>query len=261
MNKTKYSQLRNSEDWGTEGGVSSSDSQDLKPPRFTRRLQHTILYSLLITTNIVFLSLWLTAKEKNGTDYSSCVRPQLTFSPATEAIRYEKKRLWRDIDGPNPFTGVPRPELDKAWHDLLEPMTIKVTAEELEKFSEGDTSIALRDGSGYIAEMAAYHELHCNKRIRRYIFFDYYYHNLTEEEQRTEDTHIDHCLEYWRESVMCRGDTTMGTFYWRESDGYPTSRVYTDNECVDWTAFDTWSRKRMVDMSDRSILEDSPFGN
>jgi hypothetical protein len=54
---------------------------------------------------------------------------------------------------------------------------------------------------------------------------------------------------------MCRGDVTLGTFYWRDTDGYPTSRVYTDNECVDWQALDTWARKRMVDMSDYSILK------
>jgi hypothetical protein len=41
-------------------------------------------------------------------------------------------------------------------------MTIKVSADELSQFSESDSSIALKDGSGYIAEMAVYHELHCN---------------------------------------------------------------------------------------------------
>lgn len=50
---------------------------------------------------------------------------------------------------------------------------------------------------------------------------------------------------------MCRGDTTLGTLFWRE-DGMPTSRVYTDNECVDWKALDHWARQRMVDMSDYS---------
>lgn len=40
-------------------------------------------------------------------------------APADSAIRYEKKRLWRDIDGPNPFTGKPRPEFDQAWRDII----------------------------------------------------------------------------------------------------------------------------------------------
>ncbi|KAJ4305492.1 hypothetical protein N0V90_001023 [Kalmusia sp. IMI 367209] len=254
MDTTKYSQLRGSDEADHEEPARFAEYGVNKLPTASQRKRHIVVYSLLVISNILFLSLWTTSSYKNIPAQESCVRPQLTYSPATEALRYEKRRLWRDIDGPNPFTGAPRPELDKAWHDLLEPMTIKVTAEEFARFSEGDTSIALKDGSGYIAEMAAYHELHCNKRIRRYIFYDYYYHNLTAEEQITEDKHIDHCLEYWRESVMCRGDVTLGTFYWRDTDGYPTSRVYTDNECVDWTALDTWARKRMVDMSDRSIL-------
>ena len=38
-------------------------------------------------------------------------------------------------------------------------MVIKLSADELAAF--GEPSIALRDGSGYIGEMAVYHELHC----------------------------------------------------------------------------------------------------
>lgn len=57
---------------------------------------------------------------------------------------------------------------------------------------------------------------------------------------------------------MCRGDTTLGTFFWRK-DGMPTSRVYTDNECVDWQMLDHWARQRMVDMTDYSVLvKDDP---
>jgi len=76
---------------------------------------------------------------------------------------------------------------------------------------------------------------------------------MTKEEREIEDAHMDHCLEYWRQSAMCRGDVTMGTFFWRP-DGMATSRVYTDNECVDWQALDTWARKRMVNTSDYSLF-------
>lgn len=46
---------------------------------------------------------------------------------------------------------------------LLTPLaiTIKVSGDELARFSGGDTTIAFKDGSGYIAEMGVYHELHC----------------------------------------------------------------------------------------------------
>jgi hypothetical protein len=77
--------------------------------------------------------------------------------------------------------------------------------------------------------------------------------NITADELVRENTHIDHCLEYWREAAMCRGDTTLATFRWK--DGLPYSRVYSDHECVDWEALDDWARGRMVDMSDYSILK------
>lgn len=217
--------------------------------RTSWKLQVAIL--ALILSNITFASLWLKSWVDGAPPLASdCRRPRLTYSPADSAIRYEKKRLWRDIDGPNPFTGKPRPEFDQAWRDIIAPITIKVSGEELVRFSEGDSTIAFKDGSGYIAEMGMYHELHCVKRVRRYLHLDHYYPNMTEEDRVREDTHIDHCLEYWRQSVMCRGDTTLGTFFWR--DGVPTSRVYTDNECVDWYALDHWARQRKVDAADYS---------
>lgn len=38
-------------------------------------------------------------------------------------------------------------------------MTIKISADELSHLP--DDSIAMKDGSGYIAELTVYHELHC----------------------------------------------------------------------------------------------------
>ncbi|KAI0867571.1 hypothetical protein GGS24DRAFT_515174 [Hypoxylon argillaceum] len=244
----------------TEEDEEHSDSRNfkskgsLRTPNYKSGMTYAIVVILLIISNVSFCVLWRKAMSQEiRQDVSDCVRPQLIYSPATSAIRYVKKRLWRDIDGPNPFTGKPRPELDEAWRKIIAPITIKVSGSELNRFSEGDSTIAFKDGSGYIAELAVYHELHCVKRVRRYLSLEYYYPNMTAADRVREDSHIDHCLEYWRESAMCRGDTTLGTFFWR--DGVPTSRVYTDNECVDWNALDNWARQRKVDMSDYSQFE------
>ncbi|KAI1324529.1 hypothetical protein F5Y16DRAFT_402384 [Xylariaceae sp. FL0255] len=211
---------------------------------------YAFIIGVLVVSNITFYTLWIKSmSDDSSRQASECVRPQLIYSPATSSIRYEKKRLWRDIDGPNHFTGKPRPELDSAWEELIGPLVIKVSGDELNHFSEGDTSIAFKDGSGFLAEMGAYHELHCVRRVRRYLNLDHYYPNMTAADRIIEDTHMDHCLEYWRQSVMCRGDTTLATLFFRE-DGLATSRVYTDNECIDWQALDNWARKRKVDMSD-----------
>ncbi|KAI1264670.1 hypothetical protein F5Y18DRAFT_389748 [Xylariaceae sp. FL1019] len=180
----------------------------------------------------------------------NCLRPKLVYSPATESISYEKVELWRSIENNNVYTGRPRPEMDTAWAELIKPITVKISREELSRL--GETSIALKDGTGYIAEMAVYHELHCIKRIRHHLHMAYYYHNMTEDQKAREEDHMDHCLEYWREAAMCRGDPTLATFQWYE--GRPFSKVHSVHECVNWESLRQWAEKRMVDTSDPGIF-------
>ncbi|KAF2497000.1 hypothetical protein BU16DRAFT_345995 [Lophium mytilinum] len=236
MDKKEYKRLST---FDSEDGPSDPSTLFLSQ----RSHKHILIYALLILCNFFFIGLWL------NTSPSECIRPQLVYSPARSAIRYEKKRLVRNIKN-NVYTGVPRPEHDQAWRRLIEPITIRIARDELAKINE--TSIALRDGSGFIAETAVYHELHCIKRIRRHFYLDHYYPDMTEDERLREGPHIDHCLEYWREAAMCRGDTTLSTFRW--ADDKPFSTVYSDHECVNWDVLDIWARSRMVDMSDWSIL-------
>ncbi|KAK8137989.1 hypothetical protein PG984_001369 [Apiospora sp. TS-2023a] len=203
----------------------------------------------LILSNTV----WLLYFQVLNTD--QCIRPKLTYSPATSSISYGRTTLWRSIEPDNVYTGDPRDELDKAWKDLVKPMAIKITAPELEQL--GESSIAMKDGSGYIAELAVFHELHCivnttQKRIRRHLRQDYYYGNMTEAEEVREAKHMDHCLEYWREAAMCRGDPTLATFVWHE--GRPFSKVHSVHECVNWDRLRGWAESRMVDASDLSLF-------
>lgn len=58
----------------------------------------------------------------------------------------------------SPFTGIPSLENDRAWHDLMENMTIRVSREELELGNQ--TSVPLPNG-GYMAWLGVFHELHC----------------------------------------------------------------------------------------------------
>ncbi|KAK7938130.1 uncharacterized protein PG986_014998 [Apiospora aurea] len=219
---------------------------------------------MLILSN----GIWLIHHQSQRADL--CIRPKLIYSPATSSISYEKTTLWRSIEQDNVYTGEPRDELDEAWRNLVKPMTIKITAQELENL--GESSIAMKDGSGYIAELAVFHELHCIKRIRRHLGLHYYYGNMTQDEEIRESQHIgryyyynleapcnadlssykDHCLEYWREAAMCRGDPTLATFVWHE--GKPFSKVHSVHECVKWDRLRGWAESRMVNTSDLSIF-------
>ena len=63
------------------------------------------------------------------------------------------------LDGVSPFGGEPRPELDKAWHDLLEHTNIRISKVELQNLNR--TAIELYDGSGCFGQLNVYHHLHC----------------------------------------------------------------------------------------------------
>ncbi|MCJ1279929.1 hypothetical protein MMC21_007754 [Puttea exsequens] len=48
--------------------------------------------------------------------------PGLIFSPARDAVDFERVRFDGSFIIESPFTGAPRPEQDSAWHDLLQSM-------------------------------------------------------------------------------------------------------------------------------------------
>lgn len=62
-----------------------------------------------------------------------------------------------------PFTEAPNPEVDALWDSITAPPgkvgTIKVSKDDLEK--NGLKSVELADGSGYLATVDVFHQLHC----------------------------------------------------------------------------------------------------
>ncbi|QSZ30679.1 hypothetical protein DSL72_000237 [Monilinia vaccinii-corymbosi] len=261
-NQQKYSKLGSKSsadaiDVGESPQPSDNDEFYYASPK-RRSFCHTnfIAYTALILSNIVLFILWMKSSYLSSPTVSdaNCVRPKLVFSaPAFNgAVTYERRRLFRHLND-NPFAGPPRPELDAAYEKILEPLTTKITNEEYEHL--GATTLGLKDGSGYVGEMAVYHELHCIKRIRRHLNLNHYYPGLTGKELERENAHADHCLEYWREAAMCRADATMATMFWR--DAVPTSRAWSDHECVNWELFDTWARSRTLNLTDPGILNET----
>lgn len=133
------------------------------------------------------------------------------------------------------YIGEPGPENEKAWHDLMDSMGIRVTAEELAVHNQ--QSVPLPNG-GYLAWLGVFHELHCVKLLRHWSWRDYYpeFANMTAFEQAHNMVHIDHCIEILRSSALCRADTeALSVFKWNEKSPKPifdTKRV--DHRCVNW---------------------------
>ncbi len=59
----------------------------------------------------------------------------------------------------NPFAGQPDQAIDAAWDELMAPMHIRITAEELQL--DNQKSVKLIERGGYLGWLGVFHELHC----------------------------------------------------------------------------------------------------
>ncbi|KAF2864797.1 hypothetical protein BDV95DRAFT_680743 [Massariosphaeria phaeospora] len=232
----------------------ANDEKDIRGPTASARRWfpsplNIVLLVLLVFSNGAWWTSWRGSAQQAELELgASCVRPQLVWSPGTAAIEYERVVLNRSIESENVFAGKRTQAMDDAWAELIKPMALKISNDELARL--GETSISFADGSGYLAEMAVFHELHCVKHLREHMTLDF--RNMTDYELDFERGHVDHCLEYFREASMCRGDPTLAFFTW--DAGIPKSKRDTTNECVKWDKLRAFAESRMVDVSDYRVL-------
>lgn len=98
------------------------------------------------------------------------IKSDFELAPANDAIEYE-------LTGPMTINdtimvGHPTPAWEKAMHGLLEGTLLRITQQELDRLEED--SIALKDG-GYAAGLGVAHNVHCYKKIKQFMYFDYFY--------------------------------------------------------------------------------------
>ncbi|RYO87812.1 hypothetical protein DL764_008806 [Monosporascus ibericus] len=180
--------------------------------------------------------------------------------PDREGLLWEERRFPTNIVD-NPFTGDPRPQLDEAWHRLLLNDNIRVPKDYLDELNL--TSIYTKDGSEGIVSLSVYHSLHCLKKVKRMLFKEHYHQGKSSEAMAREAKHVDHCIEYIRESLMCQPDLSMVTFRWinntaqheDKSEFYPTNFDVSMHRCANWEALDAWSAQRMFDLFQVDLLQ------
>ena len=145
----------------------------------------------------------------------------------------------------NPYHGTPRPELDKAWRDLLEHNNIRLSGEELHRLNR--SALALHDGSGDFGQVSTFHHFHCilssdpavrwistilisgQKFLRQVLRPDYYDTNILDREE-----HVDHCVDDTTQALMCDADTPIVKFDWRGPEyRLPWLGFHVDHTCVD----------------------------
>lgn len=234
------------------GSIATPQEEKLQR-RKVNEVNKWLLYALILAY-LPLLTLYLILHFKEPAP-AQCADSRLDVFPSlaqSNAIQFERRPLAVKLRN-NPFSGPPRPELDAAWHELFEKIRIRVSREDLEYYNL--TSVPMADGSGYAAELGVHHELHCLKKIRHWIYKDYYLVNETEAEMVEWRAHIDHCMEMMRLSIMCRGSPSLSTFHYLSGDpAYLTAVALGHHQCVNWDRLLEWVRERAVPIFEPGVL-------
>ncbi|KAK5988396.1 hypothetical protein PT974_12550 [Cladobotryum mycophilum] len=174
-----------------------------------------------------------------------------TWSPVQKLVEYEING--KHANGHNrrsPFQAPPSKESDDAWLNLVEPMYFNATREEIERAGESMDDIVELVGGGYVGALGVYHELHCLRRLRFWLYQDHYYPNLTEVQREYEHGHLAHCIDSLRLTIMCHGNTGMVSFNWKDPKSiFPGTQSNSKSVCAKWSSIEDWSRSRMISIN------------
>jgi len=220
------------------------------------KLSLVILYVPAIVLFVLSYTRWSTASHPRPREHY--IYPDMIPFPAlkSNAVKFEVRRFPQNFRD-SVFAGDPSEELDLAWHNLFEDNNIRVEKADLDTL--GLDSVQLADG-GYIAQLGVFHELHCLKKVRHWIFRDYYVAplNISQAEWEEWPPHINHCLEMLRVAIMCRGDVSLSTFKWIGTSNHrvPTAWDRSPHQCVNWDSLAEWTRSRSVNISAPGTLID-----
>ncbi|KAK0737598.1 hypothetical protein B0T21DRAFT_439502 [Apiosordaria backusii] len=173
---------------------------------------------------------------------------KIPFSPAP--VKYTNKFMNTDPDTEK-FLGEPRPELDGAWHELLDGTLIYFTEEELQKAGNA-TSVSRKGGGPLLALTFSYLRTirKKNKTIPPPLLLlpQHLPTNPSGNETWADLTvHVDHCLESLRQLVLCNADTNVYTLHWTDHSRLkPSVKVPQQSVCVDWEGLHGWMKGRGV---------------
>ncbi|EUC46487.1 hypothetical protein COCMIDRAFT_92693 [Bipolaris oryzae ATCC 44560] len=195
---------------------------------------------------------------------------QTDFQDARKAVQYEQqtytgaltydmdqRRVIRLHDAKVEYFGLPSPEIEQAWEELLHASDEfpTMSKEEATPFLD-DLTPQHKDGE-YHFEPDVFHSLHCLNTIRNElqpvlynISNEHTAHSQTERkiaeklgDPRWHIKHMEHCLDRIRQALMCHGDLTASPLYsW---PGFPLSLGRSGaHTCRKWEPIREWMNER-----------------
>ncbi|KAB8231387.1 oxidase ustYa family protein [Aspergillus alliaceus] len=182
-----------------------------------------ILHSLALCISLGLTVIALTMKPST----LQCTRQLSPYSPLIQEgiVKYESKNFENEFDQPSIYRGPPSEGTEEAWKALWETPAISVPEEKLAVLNKSDPRgqgwlpvppVTGHEGGGEFAALVeVFHQLHCINTLRLEVHKESYFAHFGEwpdgsgpGNEIVKGTHLDHCIELLRITLMCVSDVT-----------------------------------------------------
>ncbi|KAH6662835.1 hypothetical protein B0J14DRAFT_452874, partial [Halenospora varia] len=200
-----------------------------------------------------YLTLWFENRGNNLLKKTSAYSP--VFDKVSIPLIKTKVDSTLLPDPNNPahiYRGRPGPEVDAAWERIAHIGMHALTKKEVELIQKNATEAAKTQPSWgygpdtYMAEIDVFHQLHCLNSLRKtnILNYDYYWGSKYGYEPPVMfESHIDHCIDILRQSLMCHSDVEVATYNWRKTQHNPFPDLGVQKVCRDFDALMKWQEE------------------
>ncbi|KAE8419516.1 hypothetical protein BDV36DRAFT_294108 [Aspergillus pseudocaelatus] len=156
-----------------------------------------------------------------------CTHQLSPYSPLIEEglIKYDSKPFENEFEKPSNYRGQPSNLTESSWKALWETPAIGVPRDKLELLNKSGPArlnwfpappaLDHKAGDAFAALVEVFHQLHCINTLRLEVHKNSYYDHFGEwpdgsgpGNEAVKKTHIDHCIELLRITLMCVSDVT-----------------------------------------------------
>ncbi|KAJ5700684.1 hypothetical protein N7536_003697 [Penicillium majusculum] len=132
------------------------------------------------------------------------------------------------------YEGPPTPENNVKWFELLDAGIIALDDTMYQALGQ-KTEPASDTDSTPLIQLEVFHQLHCLNSLRRLI-----YNTSTFTKGVNAEMHMDHCIDYLRQSIMCHSDVTPLVHIPRPGGSRNNGTSWIPNFAVKHTCRDFW---------------------
>ncbi|KAL2075217.1 hypothetical protein VTL71DRAFT_159 [Oculimacula yallundae] len=156
-----------------------------------------------------------------------------------------------DAANPVQYAGPPSREIDIAWGRLLKGQVLTFSGDEAESLKDMTVANAKAE---YHVVMDWAHQLHCLNKLRKALYPEYY--NPSDVETPVNRVvHLDHCINYLRQSIMCKADMTPIPFRLNNATRSLLPDFENVHTCRNFDKVREWGESRRSEWDVEEIVE------